>query len=114
MIYFSRLVYQKELGFRTQSSKSCKKSCHDLYIYHVTTLYIYIYIYILHIHYIYIICYKYICKIIFSQLILKFSARLCHTVRRNNSGYDIKRPVKYLFSVKFIFGWKGLFEKDRC
>ena len=107
MIYFSRLDLEP-------SPPNHAKNHATTYIYIMSQLYIYTYIYIYYIYIIYIICYKYICKIIFSQLILKFSARLCHTVRRNNSGYDIKRPVKYLFSVKFIFGWKGLFEKDRC
>ena len=33
------------------------------------------------------------------------TARLCYTVTCNSPGDDIERPVKYVFSMRFISGW---------
>ena len=49
----------------------------------------------------------------FYATIQKFRLPLCYTATCNSPGYDIKRPVKYLFSMKFISGWQGLFEKGK-
>ena len=33
------------------------------------------------------------------------TAKLCYTVTCNSPGHGIKRPLKYLFSMKFTSGW---------
>ena len=43
--------------------------------------------------------------ILVSTTVQKFRLRLCYTITCNSPGHGIKKPVKYLFSMKFISGW---------